>query len=233
MKSARTVVSLICLATCLLGATRHKAKPQLPASEVELTSTHPSGHRPRQIPPQVLPDGRMVVVADDTVYMLSGDGKRVWKYAIGDESDDASIYSGEAVWKVVFSAALSELLLDCDDNLTILLDADTGKVKYKHQHQGAEVDAILSAYRNGYLGQGSLAGYGQHEPDSLFYEEIDSKSGEENVIWSVDVPIDAEIFVDGDRIYYVKRIYTGKTGHYSIRLQELHPPQATQRPGGI
>jgi outer membrane protein assembly factor BamB len=228
----RIICAVVCLAASLFGATRHKAAPEHAPGGMGLSSTRPSGHRPRQIVPQVLPDGRMVVVADDTAYMLNADGRRIWKYAIGDESDDPSIYAGEAIWRVVYSAVRNELLLDCDDNLTILLDAETGAVRYSHQPNGASLDAILGAYRNGYLGQTSRAGYGQHEPDVLFYVEIDTSSKQENTIWSFEVPAGAEIFANGDRLYLVKRIYSKATHALSIRLQELHPPAAANKIGG-
>jgi len=76
MKPALIALSAICLATCLFGAARHKVTPRLELlpGELDLRSTH-SRERwrgtPQRVPPLFLPDGRMVVVAADSVYMLN------------------------------------------------------------------------------------------------------------------------------------------------------------------
>jgi len=223
MKPALIALSVICLTICVFSAPRHKITPkfELLPGELDLSSTH-SRERwrgtPQRVPPLFLPDGRMVVVAADSVYMLSQEGKQLWKYAIGEGKDPEKVYdegfgAGLAVMEIAFQPARNELALVCEDNLSVRLDAATGKLKWLNEEMGPGEDLGVIAYGEGFLWRDNN-GFGSGD---LSYREEDGE-------WAIETPDDPEIFVNGDKIYCIERIYSRKTGRYRILLRELHPP---------
>jgi len=157
----------------------------------------------------ILPDGRTLVDADDTLYMLGANKRVVWKYEVP-----------QTVIDFAYVKATGLVYVTSGDNNFFILDAAAGRELYHESRNGragfGEVlpygeDACLvmdefSGYRAGYTG-----GY---EP---MQDRVTAWRGTV-MLWERDVPPDAELQVVGAKIYAVTKTKT------RIHVKEIKAP---------
>lgn len=165
-----------------------------------------------QLQPVPIGDGRLIVSIADTVYMLGPDGKQLWKY------QNETLRCGPA-----FNASTNEVAVVMYDLQAVRLDASTGQVKWKSNAVGRASYASVASYGRGFLVLIDMSGY-RDQLDSKTQDKLEYWENSEQSSWSIEFPSQAELVVDGKRIYALSR------SREELRLQELHAPEKSHSP---
>ncbi|MCU1309666.1 MAG: PQQ-like domain [Candidatus Angelobacter sp.] len=160
-----------------------------------------------RIAPVSLPDGRMAVVAGDTIYMAGVDGKILWSYSL----------RAPITAKPALRLDQNEIAVIGYDLTFVRLDASTGKLVWKADMNGRAVFSNIQPYGQGYLVVLDMSGY----RDNLLHynDQVEFWGDKDDDSWSLDFPIGASLTVVGDKIYAVQ--YEKK----AVALTEIKPPK--------
>jgi hypothetical protein len=204
-KQLTLMAGLIVLTIACQGTSQPKQSPTAERQPAGLVFPRSDAYNQGddKIPPLVLPDGRILVSAIDTVYMLRADHTVLWKYSAGTA----------LTAQPAFHSALNEIAIVAFDLVFHRIDAETGKFKCGADTNGGAVFSQVAAYGRGYLVVVSMEGYREKQRlmkdsfrtlDQLDYWD-DSISAHEtgNVAWSVDFPIGAQLLVAGQELFAV------------------------------
>ena len=209
MKSALLVVSLCCLVV-LAWSQQKQNKSSIPS--VVLQGKEDPGSPHRKVRPLVLPDGRMILTVGDAVYMLSPEGRQLWKYG------DVWAWSEPA-----YNPILNEIAIVAPDLFFVRLDAATGKEKWHATTNGRASFVHVIAYGNGYFVLEDMSGYRENNKRTFGLRPEDDQLGfwgpSEKDSWTVNFPRNSEIVVSGARIYAAKK------NRNRLTLQEIHIPE--------
>jgi hypothetical protein len=209
---SKTVLALLLALSILPLFSQQQAKTGDSADLVfqrTQTDSLPEG----KIRPIVLPDGRMVLTIGDTVYMVGADGKQLWKYA--------NPYGDTLTSEPAFNAERNEIGLVCQDAYFVRLDAATGNKIWDWAMNGSPFYRSVAPYGKGYL---TVIGMEYYRENNLGFgawkqtDQLRYYGDSQKDIWTIDFPINAELVVNGNKIYAV--IHKKD----EIQLQELHPP---------
>jgi hypothetical protein len=162
-----------------------------------------------------LSDGRLLCGLGDTLYMLSSKRRVEWKYVPSSLVMDFAVV--ESTGLVYGTAA---------DNVMFILDASNGKRLYVNGRNGKFAYGQAAPFgKDMCLITDSLVGYREAleewrygQAEAVEIDGITAWRGTE-ALWSVAFPPDADLVVNGDRIYAVTR--TDK----SIYVREITPPR--------
>lgn len=151
------------------------------------------GERDRDfhVPPLVLPGGRLLVTARDTLYMLNSNKKVLWKYYVGAPVLDKLILDS--------SGMIHEIAMD---GIQFAVDLE-GKRRSAHGMNGRANYAQIALYgRDQYLVVIDHSGYRESLSDNTLADRVALCRGEET-IWAQDFPRKAELYVWSGRIFAV------------------------------
>ncbi len=147
-----------------------------------------------------LPDGRILLSRFGTVYMLDASGKQLWKYV----TDGETLTSEPS-----YNAETNEIGIVGYDLLFVRLDAKTGEEKWRATTVGGATFVNVAAYGRGFLVLVDMTEYREkskmehskyQSPDRLeYYGETEDDE------WIADFPIGAQLLVNGQHIYAVRR----------------------------
>lgn len=160
----------------------------------------PSWKKPSDSKVVVLRSGRTLIGAGDMLYMLGAGGRIVWKY-----------HAPESVVDFAHVGATGLVYGTGSDNLMFILDAATGKELYNDTRSGrAAFGAVLPYGEDVCLVMEDSVGYRMQYPpdDEVPYEPMrDSVMAWRGtkMLWSAEVPPDAELQVVGPRIFAVTK----------------------------
>jgi outer membrane protein assembly factor BamB len=170
-----------------------------------------------------LPDGRILLSRFGTVYMLDASGREIWKFQTDNEGE---LLTSEPA----YNAETNEIGIVGSDILFVRLDATTGEEKWRATTVGAAEFIHVAAYGKGFLIVVDMSGYREKynvsgtqrrkgsEPDKLeYYGET------EDDFWSAEFPIGAQLLVNGQHIYAVRRTRN------ALHLRELQPALSKRR----
>lgn len=166
------------------------------------------GQEISQISPVALPDGRIIITAGDTIYMIGRDSAVKWHYSPGVPLTSQPAYREDR----------REIAIVGMDLTYQLIDADTGKMTWAAGAIGGRsVTTDVKAYRDGYLLVKSMEEY---RSGSKQYQPFDRLSyyGPKEVVWSIDFPAGASLMIVGNRVYAV--LYYSQ----AVSLQEVKVP---------
>lgn len=144
----------------------------------------------------ILPSGRTLVGADDTLYMLDAGKRVVWKHEVSQ-------------WIIDFAhvPATGLVYVTAGDNNLFILDAATGRVLHNESRNGRAGFGVAMPYGDDVcLVADDFSGYradyeGGYEP---MQDGVTAWRGT-RALWHVDVPPDAELQVVGSRIFAVTK----------------------------
>lgn len=203
------VFTIICIGTFLLGGI--SLSGQTSGASHKSTDLVFHGRKRawpvRKLRPVQIGDGRMIVSVLDTVYMLDADGKELWKY------QNETLRSEPA-----FNPSTNEVAVVMYDLLAVRLDASTGQVKWKSNAVGRSSYASVAPYGSGFLVLIDMSGY-RNRLDSSTPDKLEYWGESEKTSWSISFPAQAELVVDGKRIYALSRTQD------DLRLKEIHAPE--------
>jgi hypothetical protein len=151
------------------------------------------GERDRDfhVSPLVIPRGRLLVTARDTIFMLNSNMKVLWKYSVG-------------------APVLNKLILDSTgiihgiamDGIEFAIGLD-GKKRWGHFMNGRANYAQIALYdRDSYLVVIDNSGYRENLSDNTITDRLALYRGEETV-WARSFPRNAELCVWSGRIFAV------------------------------
>ena len=186
---------ILTLNFCFLGTAycvAHPA-PQSRVSKGLVFSGARGGGPPNQLDPISLPDGRLIVSVGNTVYMIDAGGKQQWKY------ENETLTSEPA-----FNSGLNEVAVVMYDLQAVKLDATTGKVKWKSDTVGRGLFTSVHAYGHGFLVLVNMSGYRENGSD-VPADRLEYWGEPERESWHVDFPQDAEVVVNGKKVYALRR----------------------------
>jgi hypothetical protein len=144
----------------------------------------------------VLPSGRTLAAAGDTLYMLDPGRRVVWKYSVTQRVIDFAYVKNTGL---VYGTA--------GDNTTFILDAETGGERHVNSRNGGGAyGAVIPYGEDVCLVMDALGGYragydGGQEPTQ---DGVTAWRGT-RILWHAEVPPDAELQVVGPRIYAVTK----------------------------
>jgi len=146
--------------------------------------------------------------------MRSQDGNPLWKYSTQGETLTS---------KPAFDPELNEIAIVRYDLLFIRLDATTGKLKRQNDSNGRGLFSEVTAYGRGYLVVVNMNGYRENDKSAKLnrptLDRLEYWADSEEQSWSMDFPLNAQLIVDGKRIFCLRR------SKDKLRLQELHFPR--------
>ena len=191
---------------------RHSGAP-LP---VDYAST-PGWSKPSHSKVVILPSGRSLVGAHDTLHALDAERRVVWKYTASQPLVDFA-----------YVGATGMIYVTAGDNNMAILDASGGRELLRSSRPGGAgfgavlpygADACLvmdefSGYRAGYTGVEASA--------APMQDGVTAWRGT-RMLWRGEVPPDAELQVVGSRVYAVTRTKT------RILLREIKVPKGGRR----
>ena len=207
-------------ASLQVGSSTNGEKESPQPAPVVLNSGENWGVSIKKVPPLAFPDGRLLVTAGDTIYMVASGGQVLWSY-----SAEVPLTAEPA-----YRADRNEIAIVGLDLTYQWLDAETGKVRWRGRVSGSRAVYIdVKPFDAGYLVLVDLSAYDndnaradymgrprgnepRSSPDRLRYwveNEDDS--------WSVDFPAGAALAVAGEHIYGVKY------EENKVTLQEIRP----------
>lgn len=160
----------------------------------------------------VLPSGRTLVGADDTVYMLDAEKHVVWKYTVTQWLND---FAYVAATNLVYGTA--------GDNHMFIIDASSGRVLVSEARNGSAAYGVVLPYGDdACLIADNFAGYrGPHRGREPMPDGVAAWRGTK-MLWRVDIPPDAELQVVGSRIFAVTRTKT------RVLVKEIEVPGGKQ-----
>jgi hypothetical protein len=158
----------------------------------------------------VLPSGRTLAAAGDTLYMLDADKRVVWEYTVTQ-------------WVIDFAyvEATGLVYLTAGDNNMFILDAATGRRLYGDSRNGsAGYGAVIPYGADACLVMDAYGGYraGREFGPEPTQDGVTAWRGT-RMLWQVDVPPDAELQVVGSKIYAVTKTKT------RILVREIKVPK--------
>jgi hypothetical protein len=178
----------------------------------------PGNYQADRILPLLLPDGRVVISAVDTVYMLRPNRAVQWKYTT------RSGLSGQPA----YNAELNEIGVIGYDLVFSRLDAASGREKSFAGVNGGATFTQVVPYARGYLVVVNMSTYREKERlgkqpvttlDQLdYWDDGVEVNGEGRIAWTVDFPIGADLLVIKSDVFAVK---TSKAG---VRLIPITVP---------
>lgn len=144
----------------------------------------------------VLPSGRTLAAAGDTLYMLDANKRVVWEYTVTQ-------------WVIDFAyvEATGLVYLTAGDNEMFILDAATGKNLYGTSRNGsAGYGAVIPYGADACLVMDAYGGYraGREVGSEPTQDGVTAWQGT-RILWHVEVPPDAELQVVGSKIYAVTK----------------------------
>lgn len=157
---------LRCLALLItFVSSAHAGGPAKKKTQFLPCCAHPlfSPTRPREWPkPLPLPNGRLLITAGDTLYMLASDGSVIWR----TQTPESTLLPAQPV----FNEQLGEIGLIGLDGLFFRLEAQTGRLIFGYRMNGkAEYRQILR-YARLYLTVVDMSPYSDRQyvsPDKL------------------------------------------------------------------
>lgn len=222
MRTRLLVIALFAAAT--LAPAQPKPTPERHfGPEVTFTPQKMDDFPDKKIRAIALPDGRILLSRFGTVYMLDASGKQLWKYQTDNENEQLTA-------EPAYNAETNEIGIVGSDILFARLDATTGEEKWRATTVGAAEFIHVAAYGKGFLIVVDMSGYREKEkefgiqnskgsePDQLeYYGET------EDDFWSAEFPVGAQLLVNGQHIYAVRRT------RIAMHLRELLPASSKRR----
>ncbi|HEX8285660.1 MAG TPA: hypothetical protein VF588_20055 [Pyrinomonadaceae bacterium] len=171
--------------------------------------SEPDWTEPSEAKVVVLPDGRTLTALDGSLYMLGADRRVVWTLVVTQ-------------WIVDFAYVEATGLVYCTagDNNLFILDAATGRVLLNESRNGsAGYGAVLPYGKDACLVMDAFGGYrAGHLGGEPTQDGVAAWRGTK-MLWSVEVPPDAELQVVGSKIYAVTKTKT------RILVREIKVPK--------
>jgi|SRR6185295_12373592 len=163
-----------------------------------------------QVPPLVAPQGRLLVTARDTLYMLNSRKQILWKYYVGAPVVDKLILDSSGI---IHGIAM--------DGIEFAVDLD-GNRRWAHCVNGRANYSQIALYDGDqYLVVIDYSGYRESLSDNTLADVVALCRGGET-IWSQEFPRNAELCVWSSRIFAVAQTRKRTT------LIELRPPATSQ-----
>lgn len=153
----------------------------------------PSDPVTKLLAPVILPDGRWLVTAGNSLYMLNADGSIGWKYSPG--------VNGVILQPPIYRPDLNEIAFVATFQTFQRLNATNGVLLWQDHTSGKAEYADLQAYGDGYVTVQNMESYrgsgGIEVPDRVVYWNTDPG----DVGWTTPFPIGAKLVVIGTKIY--------------------------------
>jgi len=146
----------------------------------------------------VLPDGKMLIGLCNKLFMLNKDRSALWEYRVP-----------QCLLDFVFIPKTGLIYGTAGDNNMFILEASSGKELVRNDRNGSAAYGVVKPYGDDMcLITDNFWGYRDKHNDLWINDAVTAWRGTEE-LWRVELPPDADLIVDGDKILALTKTKDG------------------------